>query len=67
MRNWIDFAKLKFQWHENIEKHCMELELKLNSDFIELNSNSTIQLNKNEMQIATKYWKSICEYGVRNF
>jgi hypothetical protein len=26
--------------------------LKLNSDIIELNSNSTIQLNKNEMQIA---------------
>lgn len=29
-----------------------ELKLKLNSDIIELNSNSTIQLNKNEMQIA---------------
>ncbi len=32
--------------------HATWIELKLNSDINELNSNSTTQLNKNEMQIA---------------
>ncbi len=32
--------------------HATWIEFKLNSNIIELNSNSTTQLNKNEMQIA---------------
>jgi hypothetical protein len=52
-KKWIDFVKIKFHSTENIECHCMQLELNWiqNSKFLNRNP---IQLKGNKIQIAAK-------------
>jgi hypothetical protein len=42
MKTWIDFVKIKFHLNENIEWHCMHLELNLSE--IQLDSNILIRV-----------------------
>jgi hypothetical protein len=46
-KKWIDFVKIKFHLNENVEWHCMQLELNLDSLFnwIEFKYRISMQLN----------------------
>jgi hypothetical protein len=56
--NWIVFVKIKFHSNENIEWHCMQLELNFKfSNWIEF---KYIELKRNVIQIDAKgYWKNV--------
>ncbi len=53
-RNKLIFVKIKFHSNENIEWHCMLLELNpvQQKNWIELNNWIKIQLKRNRMQIG---------------
>jgi hypothetical protein len=60
--NW--FCSNLVSLNQNIESHCMHLELNFNSTRFNLTINGiNIQLKKNQMQIVRK---STCEYVIEN-
>jgi hypothetical protein len=64
MINWwtymIDFVEIQFYSNEDIEWHCMHLELNFN--LVDLNSNSIQE--KWDANWYRNYWKFSCDYGV---
>jgi hypothetical protein len=72
MKKWIHFVIIKFHLNENIEWHCMHLELEFNSNLIQLNSNILIgiwiELNSNSTKFNSimglrfsSYYDQQCE------
>ncbi len=76
-KKWVDFLKIKFHSKENIEWHCMQFKLNLNSILIELRCNwNDFKFNnfkKMEFKLVYKILKicssllSLCDYGVKKY